>query len=85
MKKIFLLLSFTLMTSMVFAQSENYKSAIADFQMHYNAEKFDEIFNELYKLMEMSETKKADIVEWLKNYIPEFDHVETGLSLDKKM
>lgn len=42
------------MTSMVFAQSENYKSAIADFQMHYNAEKFDEIFNDFSPEMQQA-------------------------------
>lgn len=51
----------------------------------YTISQFDRIFNELYELIYMNETKKADIVVWLKKYIPEFDHVETGLSLDKKM
>ncbi|UCS93235.1 UDP-N-acetylglucosamine 4,6-dehydratase [Echinicola marina] len=51
----------------------------------YPIEKFDEIFDELYNLLDKNETQKTDIVGWLKKYIPEFEHIETGLSLDKKM
>ncbi|GGF51660.1 polysaccharide biosynthesis protein [Echinicola rosea] len=51
----------------------------------YPMSEFDNIFEELHEIMDREETKKSDIVRWLKKYIPEFKHIETGLSLDKKM
>lgn len=46
MKKSLFLLIATLMTNLLFAQTENYKIAIDNFQANYNAEKYDEIFND---------------------------------------
>lgn len=43
------------------------------------------VFEELRELFANDQTGKQDIVNWLKKYIPEFDHIETGLGLDKKM
>jgi FlaA1/EpsC-like NDP-sugar epimerase len=51
----------------------------------YKTEQFDEIFSELYVLLEQANLEKSEIVGWLKKYIPEFEHIETGLGLDKKM
>lgn len=51
----------------------------------YKAEQFDVIFEELYNLLENPKLEKSQIVDWLKKYIPEFQHIETGLGLDKKM
>jgi FlaA1/EpsC-like NDP-sugar epimerase len=51
----------------------------------YKTEQFEVIFNELYKLLDNPNLQKNQIVSWLKNYIPEFEHIETGLGLDKKM
>ncbi|MES2372514.1 MAG: polysaccharide biosynthesis protein [Bacteroidota bacterium] len=51
----------------------------------YEIAAFDTIINELEHLLAKEETVKSDIVSWLHKYIPEFEHVETGLSLDKKM
>lgn len=46
---------------------------------------FDDIFKELYTLLSNPSIQKGDIVSWFKKYIPEFEHIETGLGLDKKM
>jgi FlaA1/EpsC-like NDP-sugar epimerase len=51
----------------------------------YSIFQFDQIIQELRDIFDKPDTTKADIVLWLKKYIPEFEHVETGLSLDKKM
>lgn len=46
---------------------------------------FGVIIEELQTLLLADNTSKASIVGWLKKYIPEFEHIETGLGLDKKM
>ena len=51
----------------------------------YEIVQFDNIFKELYTLLSNPSLQKGDIVAWLKKYIPEFEHIETGLGLDKKM
>ena len=51
----------------------------------YKTEQFDKIFSELHDLLNQFDLKKSQIIDWLKNYIPEFEHIETGLGLDKKM
>lgn len=51
----------------------------------YKAEEFDIIFRELYTLLDDPQLEKSQIVAWLNKYIPEFEHIETGLGLDKKM
>ena len=45
MKRLFFFLISILMTNLLFAQTDNYKIAIENFQTNYNAEKYDEIFN----------------------------------------
>jgi len=40
---------------------------------------------ELKNLMESGKYDKSDIVTLLKKYIPDFEHIETGKSLDQKM
>lgn len=44
-----------------------------------------ESISELKKLMDSGKHDKASIVNMLKMYIPDFDHIETGKSLDQKM
>jgi len=44
-----------------------------------------ESINELKKLMDSGKHDKASIVSMLKQYIPDFEHIETGKSLDQKM
>ncbi len=51
----------------------------------YTPSAFNEIIDELKKLLLKPDTEKSDIVTWLNKYIPEFEHIETGLGLDKKM
>jgi FlaA1/EpsC-like NDP-sugar epimerase len=45
----------------------------------------DEIFNNLQTLFKKETITKAEIVEILKQYLPNFDHIETGKGLDSKM
>jgi FlaA1/EpsC-like NDP-sugar epimerase len=45
----------------------------------------DEIFDRLHKLFGSKEFSKANIVEILKEYLPNFAHIETGKGLDSKM
>lgn len=52
------------MTNLLFAQTENYKIAIDNFQSNYNAEKYDEIFNAF-----SSEMKQALPLEKTKEFL----------------
>ncbi|MFA7174969.1 MAG: hypothetical protein WC340_16470, partial [Kiritimatiellia bacterium] len=45
----------------------------------------DEIFANLRNLFERESITKADVVEVLKDYLPNFAHIETGKGLDGKM
>jgi len=45
----------------------------------------DEIFDKLHNLFESNHVTKAAIVEILKVYLPNFEHIETGKGLDSKM
>jgi len=45
----------------------------------------DEIFDNLHKLFDSASITKADVVEVLKDYLPNFAHIETGKGLDQKM
>jgi FlaA1/EpsC-like NDP-sugar epimerase len=45
----------------------------------------DEIFGQLRALFASDKVTKAAIVEILKQYLPNFEHIETGKSLDQKM
>ncbi len=45
----------------------------------------DAIFIALRSVFEKPQVNKADIVEVLKDYLPNFSHIETGKSLDQKM
>jgi hypothetical protein len=47
--------------------------------------KINRTLDELKQLMNSGDYDKADIVNLLKNYIPNFEHIETGKSLDQKM
>jgi len=48
-------------------------------------EKIKELFKELEEEFEKDSTTKEAIVRILKNYLPNFEHEETGKSLDSKM
>ena len=45
----------------------------------------DEIFNRLYKLFDEEKVSKSELVDVLKEYLPNFEHIETGKGLDQKM
>lgn len=48
-------------------------------------EEIDAIFNQLGELFDSKNVTKAAIVEVLKEYLPNFEHIETGKGLDSKM
>ncbi len=48
-------------------------------------ESIDRLFNNLVIAFEDENVKKEDIVSILKEYLPNFEHIETGKSLDSKM
>jgi FlaA1/EpsC-like NDP-sugar epimerase len=48
-------------------------------------QEIDAIFDQLHTLFESKITSKAAIVDILKVYLPNFEHIETGKGLDSKM
>lgn len=48
-------------------------------------QEIDQIFQKLRALFEARELTKAGVVEALKDYLPNFAHIETGKGLDQKM
>lgn len=48
-------------------------------------DKVNVLFDELTKAFETEETTKEEIIEIMKGYLPNFEHIETGKSLDSKM
>ena len=48
-------------------------------------QEIDTIFDQLHNLFESKEISKAAIVDILKVYLPNFEHIETGKGLDSKM
>lgn len=48
-------------------------------------EEIDNIFNQLHQLFESKDVTKAAIVDILRVYLPNFEHIETGKGLDSKM
>lgn len=48
-------------------------------------QEIDKIFDQLHTLFESKEISKAAIVNILKEYLPNFEHIETGKGLDSKM
>lgn len=47
--------------------------------------KIDDLFIKLESLFEQDTTTKEDVVKAIKEYLPNFEHIETGKSLDSKM
>jgi CubicO group peptidase (beta-lactamase class C family) len=64
MKKTIIILILTFMTNVMFAQTDNYKIAIDNFQTNYNAEKYEDIFNSF-----SSEMKQALPIEKTKQFL----------------
>jgi FlaA1/EpsC-like NDP-sugar epimerase len=48
-------------------------------------QEIDEIFDRLHNLFESDNVTKAEIVEILESYLPNFGHIEKGKGLDSKM
>ena len=48
-------------------------------------EEIDKIFNQLKHLFDSNEVTKSGVVSILKDYLPNFEHIETGKGLDSKM
>ena len=48
-------------------------------------QEIDKIFDQLHNLFESKQVTKGSIVEILKQYLPNFHHIETGKGLDSKM
>ena len=48
-------------------------------------ENIEKTLTDIGKIMESDECDKAAIVNALKSYLPNFEHIETGKSLDQKM
>jgi FlaA1/EpsC-like NDP-sugar epimerase len=46
---------------------------------------FDEVIRDFDAVFDNPESTKADIVAVIKNYVPDFQHIETGKHLDQKM
>jgi CubicO group peptidase (beta-lactamase class C family) len=64
MKRTTIILILTFMTNVMFAQTDNYKIAIDNFQTNYNAEKYEDIFNSF-----SSEMKQALPIEKTKQFL----------------
>lgn len=50
-----------------------------------NKEKVGKLFEDLRAAFDQAETTKEEIIEIMKGYLPNFEHIETGKSLDSKM
>ncbi|MBR5591948.1 MAG: polysaccharide biosynthesis protein [Kiritimatiellae bacterium] len=48
-------------------------------------DEIEDIFTRLRKIFTTEGAEKADVVSILKNYLPDFHHIETGRSLDTRM
>ena len=48
-------------------------------------DKVEVLFGELTKAFEKEESTKEEIIAIMKGYLPNFEHIETGKSLDSKM
>lgn len=48
-------------------------------------EKVEELYRKLGAAFDKEETTKEEVVEILSDYLPNFEHIETGKSLDQKM
>ena len=44
-----------------------------------------DLFDKLNKTFDKAETTKEEVVQIMKGYLPNFEHIETGKSLDSKM
>lgn len=50
-----------------------------------NKEKVKVLFDKLNEVFTQEETTKEEVISIMKDYLPNFEHIETGKSLDSKM
>lgn len=50
-----------------------------------NIDEIEDIFTKLHELFDSNQVSKSSVVDILKNYLPNFEHIETGKGLDSKM
>ncbi len=50
-----------------------------------NRDRIEKLFRELYMAFDKEEPVKEEIVQIIQAYLPNFEHIETGRSLDHKM
>lgn len=50
-----------------------------------DSEKIKVLFDKLTKEFEKAESTKTEVISVIKEYLPNFEHIETGKSLDSKM
>ena len=48
-------------------------------------DKVKQLFEKLDNTFDQDETTKEEVIEIMKEYLPNFEHIETGKSLDSKM
>lgn len=48
-------------------------------------DRINHLFDELNRVIEKEDTSKEEVVSIMKGYLPNFEHIETGKSLDSKM
>ena len=48
-------------------------------------DKIKVLFDRLNKIFDNAVTKKDEVIAIIQEYLPEFEHIETGKSLDSKM
>lgn len=78
MKKLLCFLVALIITNSIFAQTENYKTAITNFKANYNADKYEEIFNSFSREMKQAlpiEKTKAFLAS-LKNQSGKIENME---------
>ncbi|MEN9304688.1 MAG: hypothetical protein RL264_3117 [Bacteroidota bacterium] len=52
---------------------------------YYEIKEVEAVLNDLLHLFKSDDVQKADVVALLQKYLPNFEHIETGKSLDQKM
>lgn len=50
-----------------------------------NMQKIHTLFDKLHLIFEKDDATKEEVIEIMKEYLPNFEHIETGKSLDSKM
>ena len=51
----------------------------------YSKSEMNQLIEDLNKLFLKDKLNKSEIVSWLKSFISDFEHIETGIGLDSKM